>query len=125
MRKKKANAAFHDKEIQKGEELLKIDDLSVTYTTRDMGVCKAVNHVNLSLKKGETLGLVGETGAGKTTIALSILRLIESPPGELVSGTVRFKDQDLYFAAPALQPRRGESQSRENDGNRGYPKGAI
>lgn len=83
-------------EVAMQEALLEIDDLSVHYITRDSGTCKAVNNVTLSLHKGETLGLVGETGAGKTTIALSILRLIDSPPGKVVSGTVRYKGKDLY-----------------------------
>lgn len=78
------------------EKLLEIQDLSIFYKTRDMGECRAVNNVTLNLGKGETLGLVGETGAGKTTIALGILRLIPNPPGEVVSGTVRFDGQDLY-----------------------------
>lgn len=92
----KKRPTFAGKQVQKGEELLNIDDLSVHFIGREIGTCKAVNHVSLSLKKGETLGLVGETGAGKTTIALSILRLLESPPGKVVSGTVRYKGQDLY-----------------------------
>lgn len=78
------------------EKLLEIQNLSISYKTRDMGECKAVNNVSLEIGKGETVGLVGETGAGKTTIALGILRLIPSPPGEVVSGTVRFDGKDLY-----------------------------
>ena len=92
----KNNSVFSGQKISKGEELLRINDLSVHYIGRDIGVCKAVNHVNLSLNKGETLGLVGETGAGKTTIALSILRLLDSPPGKVVSGTIEYKGKDLY-----------------------------
>ncbi|MBC8536425.1 ABC transporter ATP-binding protein [Clostridiales bacterium BX7] len=78
-----------------GEELLKIDDLSVYYISRE-STSKAVNHVSLTINKGETLGLVGETGAGKTTIALSILRLLDSPPGKLVGGTIEYKGMDIY-----------------------------
>lgn len=84
------------KELQVGDTLLSVRDLSIHYITKDMGTCKAVNHVSLDLKKGETLGLVGETGAGKTTIALGILRLIPNPPGKLVSGSIAFKGTDLY-----------------------------
>ena len=112
MKTKKAKNQFLDTAIETGEELLKIEDLSVTYTTRDMGVSKAVNHVTLSLLKGETLGLVGETGAGKTTIALSIMGLIESPPGEIVSGTIRFKNQDIYALSKSeMQKIRGSKIS--------------
>ena len=92
----KNSSVFSGQQIQKGEELLKINDLSVHYISRDTGVSKAVNHVTLTLNKGETLGLVGETGAGKTTIALSILRLLDSPPGKVVGGTVEYKGKDLY-----------------------------
>lgn len=83
-------------DLKKGETLLKIEDLSIHYVTKDMGVCKAVNNVSFELKKGETLGLVGETGAGKTTIALGIIRLIPNPPGKLIGGNVIFKGTDLY-----------------------------
>ena len=57
------------------QELLKITDLSVEYRT-DKETVHAVNHIHFSLNKGETIGLVGETGAGKTTTALSIMRLL-------------------------------------------------
>lgn len=74
--------------------LLEIKDLSVQYVTED-GTYKAVNHINLSIEKGETLGLVGETGAGKTTTALSILELIPKPPGEKTSGEIFFNDKPV------------------------------
>lgn len=57
------------------EELLKVKDLRVEYKTDD-ALVYALNGVDLTVKKGETLGLVGETGAGKTTLAMSILRLL-------------------------------------------------
>lgn len=75
--------------------LLSIEDLSVSYITKDMGDCKAVNHISLAIHEGETIGLVGETGAGKTTIALSILGLIQSPPGKVTSGKIIYKGEDL------------------------------
>lgn len=84
------------KEIKVGEPLLEIQDLSVHYVTQDMGVCKAVNNLSLDIRKGETFGLVGETGAGKTTIALSIMRLLTSPPGEKVGGDIVFKGVNIY-----------------------------
>ena len=77
------------------KELLSIQDLSVYYITKDMGTCQAVNHVSLDIHEGETIGLVGETGAGKTTIALSILGLIQSPQGKIVSGKIVYKNEDL------------------------------
>lgn len=76
------------------QELLQIKDLSVVYRT-DEGVVRAVEHLNIRLNKGETLGLVGETGAGKTTTALAIMRLVPDPPGEIVGGRVEFKGDNL------------------------------
>lgn len=76
------------------EYLLSIEDLSVQYEVNKI-VYKAVNHLNLSLKEGESLGLVGETGAGKTTTALSIMQLVPDPPGRIVSGRIIYRDQDL------------------------------
>lgn len=67
--------------------LLNINDLVVNYITDD-GVVEAVNGVTISLDSGKTLGLVGETGAGKTTTALSIMNLVQTPPGKIVSGNV-------------------------------------
>ena len=75
-------------------KLLEINDLSVIYRT-DGGQVKAVNKLHLELNKGETLGIVGETGAGKTTTALSILRLIPDPPGEIVGGEIIYEGKDL------------------------------
>ena len=76
------------------DKLLNIKDLSIEYTTED-GVVKAVNGINLDLKEGETLGLVGETGAGKTTTALGIMRLIPNPPGKITGGSIEFEGRDL------------------------------
>ena len=74
--------------------LLEIQDLAVQFNT-DTGVVYAVNHVDRKLEEGESLGLVGETGAGKTTTALAILRLIQSPPGQYTSGSIYFNGENL------------------------------
>ena len=74
--------------------LLEIRDLVIKYFTSD-GIVEAVNSISLSVDRGETLGLVGETGAGKTTTALSILRLLPDPPGKIVSGSITFNGEDL------------------------------
>lgn len=71
----------------KNESFLKVDNLVVEYTS-DGNVIHAVNGVSLELKKGKTLGLVGETGAGKTTIAQSILRILPNPPARIRSGDI-------------------------------------
>lgn len=75
-------------------EFLKIEDLVVRYHTVD-GDVHALNGVSLFLKKGETLGLVGETGAGKTTLAKSIMRLIPQPPGVTDNGEIFLEGKDL------------------------------
>ena len=76
------------------EPLLDIKDLSVQYNTRD-GAVKAVNSISLQVNRGETLGLMGETGAGKTTTALSVMRLLPDPPGKIVSGDIRFQGESI------------------------------
>ena len=94
------------------KELLSIQDLSVHYITKDMGTCKAVNNVSFNIYEGETIGLVGETGAGKTTIALSILGLIPSPPGKIVNGKIVYKGEDLLKKNnKAMQKIRGKEIS--------------
>jgi peptide/nickel transport system ATP-binding protein len=76
------------------EKLLAIKNLKVTYTT-DGKVVEAVNHINLDVHRGEALGLIGETGAGKTTTALSILNLIPNPPGKIVEGEIDYNGTNL------------------------------
>ncbi len=76
------------------EKILDITGLKVEYHT-DGAVIYAVNGVNLSLYKGETLGLVGETGAGKTTIARSIMRILQTPPAKLCGGSINYKGEEI------------------------------
>ena len=81
-------------ETYKNDNLLEIKDLHVQYNTDD-AVVYAVNGLNLSLKKGEKLGLVGETGAGKTTLALSILQLLPKKVGQIASGSIKYDGEEL------------------------------
>jgi len=74
--------------------VLKVEDLR-TYFKTDRGIVKAVDGVSYSIKKGEIVGLIGESGCGKSVSQLSLLRLIPCPPGEIVSGKVLFGDCDL------------------------------
>ena len=77
------------------KNIIEIKDLVVRYET-DEGIVNAVNGVSLTLEKGKTLALVGETGAGKTTTALSILRLIQDPPGKIRGGQIYLDGEDLF-----------------------------
>src|SRR5207248_10627855 len=74
--------------------LLRIKDLQTHFVTEE-GVVKAVDGVSYEVDEGETLGLVGESGCGKSVSALSILRLIPNPPGKIVGGEIMFDGQDL------------------------------
>ena len=74
--------------------LLDVKDLTVEFPTED-GVVKAVRGVSYQLKRGEALGIVGESGSGKSVTNLSILRLIPTPPGRIVSGEILFDGKDL------------------------------
>ena len=76
------------------DNILEIKDLAIHFYTED-GDVAAVNGIDLALRRGDTLGLVGETGAGKTTTAKGILRLIPDPPGKIVSGQILFEGEDL------------------------------
>ncbi len=74
---------------------VEINDLVVEFKT-DEGIVHALNGMDLKVEHGKTLGLVGETGAGKTTTALSILRLVPSPPGKIVGGSIKLNGEDLF-----------------------------
>ena len=90
---------------------LEIKDLQVKYKTMD-GVVEAVNGIDLTIEKGKTLGLVGETGAGKTTTALSILRLVPNPPGEITGGTINLEGKDLFaYSEKEMETIRGDQVS--------------
>ncbi len=80
------------------EEFLKIKDLTTRFYTED-GVVYAVNGVSYSLEEGEILGVVGESGCGKSVHALSIMGLIPSPPGKIEKGEVIFGGRDLLKAS--------------------------
>ena len=76
------------------DNFLEIRDLNVEFKS-DRGTVRAVNHVSFHVNKGETIGLVGETGAGKTTTALSIMKLVPGPHGKIKSGEILFEGEDL------------------------------
>ena len=90
------------------ENILEIQNLVVEYHTDD-AVIHAVNGINQNVKKGETIGLVGETGAGKTTIARAIMRILQTPPAKFCGGKILFKGEDIM--------ERSEAEMRKIRGN--------
>ena len=93
------------------QELLNIEDLR-TYFYTNAGVAKAVDGLNLSVKKGEIVGIVGESGCGKSVTALTILRLIKSPPGKIIGGKVIFEGENLLeLPLPEMRKIRGNKIS--------------
>ena len=90
---------------------LKVENLVVHYRTED-GLVRAVNDVSFEVQRGATMGLVGETGAGKTTTALAMMRLIPSPPGEMVSGRILFAGKDIMeYSEKEMDKVRGDTVS--------------
>ena len=88
-----------------------IKDLSVEYRTVD-GVVSAINGIDLQIERGKTLGLVGETGAGKTTTALSILNLIPNPPVVITNGTITLEGKNVFdYTEKELEQIRGSQVS--------------
>src|SRR5450755_1748065 len=77
-----------------GENLLEVQDLKLYFKIK-AGNIRAVDGVSFSIKPGEKLGIVGESGCGKSVTALSIMRLIPQPPGVYAGGSILFGDQDL------------------------------
>ena len=95
----------------KKELILDIKDLTVHYVLEEECV-EAVNNVSIQLEKGKILGIVGETGAGKTSVCLSILNLIPTPPGVIKSGEILINGKDILHATPKeLKEIRGKEVS--------------
>lgn len=80
--------------MSENKELLKVNNLGITFFT-DRGALPAVQEVNFTVHPGETLGVVGESGCGKSMTALSLMQLIPSPPGKITSGEIIYKGEDL------------------------------
>ena len=93
------------------EKFLQVQDLEVIYKT-DLETVYAVNNISFDLDKGETLGLVGETGAGKTTTALSILRLLPERTAQITNGSIELEGRNvLELSEKEMQKIRGEKVS--------------
>ncbi|MBO7709236.1 MAG: ABC transporter ATP-binding protein [Lachnospiraceae bacterium] len=81
-------------ENKQSNHLLEIRDLVIHYETED-GVVEAINRISLDISSGEAVGLVGETGAGKTTIGLAVMGLLPIPPAHIIQGSIRFDGQEI------------------------------
>ena len=92
----------------KSEVILELDNLQTHFFT-DMGVARSVDGVSYKVRAGQTLGVVGESGCGKSVTALSIMGLIPQPPGKIVGGKILFQGKDLTkFSAEELRSIRGK-----------------
>ena len=78
----------------RNETLLEVEGLQTVFRTRD-GMLKAVDSIGFSLRAGEMLAIVGESGCGKSVTALSLMRLISDPPGRIMGGSVKLAGLDL------------------------------
>ena len=87
--------------------ILEVDKLITSFET-ERGMLRAVDQVSFSVPRGKTVGIVGESGCGKSVTAMSIIRLLPQPAGRILGGQVRFKGLDLVRASDAeMQKVRG------------------
>ena len=93
------------------ERLLDVKGLKTHFFT-DEGVVRAVDGVDFHIDKGETLGIVGESGCGKSVTALSIMRLIPQPPGRIVEGQILYNGKNLLDLSAAQIERSAAKRSR-------------
>ncbi len=97
--------------LEKQDNLIEVNNLKTHFFTEE-GVVKAVDGVDFSIKPGETVGIVGESGCGKSVTSLSIMRLVESPPGRIVDGEILFEGEDLTkFSEKEMRKIRGNDIS--------------
>ena len=97
-----AKSPLRNVQFDPSAPLLEVEDLQVEFHTRD-GVAKAVNGVSFSLSEGETLGILGESGCGKSVTAQAIMGILDTPPARIAGGEVRFRGVDLLSMEEKLR----------------------
>ena len=90
LKKRKCKPEEYTTVMQDDHNIVEFDDLH-TYFFSDAGTVKAVNGVSFSIPEGSTVGVVGESGCGKSVTSLSLMQLVQAPSGQIVSGSIRFK----------------------------------
>ena len=93
---RKAEESEYLTEMHSEDNILEIDNLH-TYFFTEQGVVKAVNGVSMNIPKHATVGIVGESGCGKSVTSMSVMRLIQGPTGQIYSGEIRFKAKEKTF----------------------------
>jgi len=107
---RKARESEYISEMKDERNILEIDDLH-TYFFTDQGVVKAVNGVSLSIPKNKTVGIVGESGCGKSVTSMSVMRLLQGPQGQIYSGSIRFKAYDYVRDANGNPKKSGKDEN--------------
>src|SRR5680860_1426895 len=87
-------SALSGVDFDRSAPLLEVEDLEVEFHTRD-GIARAVNKVSFTLNAGETLGIIGESGCGKSVTAQAIMGILDTPPARVAGGQVRYRGVDL------------------------------
>ena len=95
---RKANESEFVTQLKDSKNILEIEDLH-TYFFTDQGVVKAVNGVSFDVPKNATVGVVGESGCGKSVTSMSVMRLLQGPQGQIYSGDIRFRANDYKYDA--------------------------
>lgn len=94
LKKRKVDPSFYTTVMKDPNNILEIENLDTNFFT-DNGTVKSVNGVSFSIPKGKVVGVVGESGCGKSVTSLSIMQLVQAPQGQIVGGTIRFNTDDL------------------------------
>ena len=97
--------------MEKNTPVVEVNDLVVHYETYD-GVVEAVNGVSFQIEKRDVLGLVGETGAGKTTIALALMQLLPVPPSHIVRGSIKLGGEEIVLSGDATKAQKAEMEKK-------------